>query len=105
METIEFISLLALIQNPEMFDGQLVRVIGLCSFGFETNAMWGATEYYNQSLTKNAIWLALPDGMDMSGLHGKVMLVEGVFSAQDKGHLGLYSGSIDKITRIEPWQE
>lgn len=104
MDQIEFVSLLALIQTPEIFHGQLVRVVGLCSLKFEGNAMWASSEALQHSITKNAIWLSLPRDPSLLQYNGQVMLVEGMFSAENQGHLGLFSGAIENITRIEPWR-
>lgn len=103
MDQIEFVSLLALIQTPEIFHGQMVRVIGLCTLQFEGSAMWMSSEALQQAITKNAIWLSLPQDPALRQHDGSVMLVEGVFSAENQGHLGLFSGAIEDITRIEPW--
>jgi hypothetical protein len=36
-------------------------------------------------------------------LDQKYVLVEGTFDAKMKGHMGLWSGSIQKITRCQVW--
>jgi hypothetical protein len=103
-ETFENIALHALIGTPDLYDGQPVRVVGLCSFRFEGNAMWAAQEYRDSRITKNAVWLSVGRNPELLPFDGHVMLVEGVFSAQNNGHLGLYSGAIEQISRIEPWE-
>ncbi len=99
----EFVSLLALIHAPEIYEEQKIRVIGLCTFGAESAVMWAAAEFYNQSVTKNGIHLDLPPEMNLAEFHGKTMLIEGVFSAENKGPHDFYSGSILQIDRIDQW--
>ncbi len=103
MSSFEPVAVHALIGTPEMYDGQAVRVVGLCSFEFEGNAVWAAQEYRTQYISKNAVWLSI--GMrDLVQHDGQVMLIEGIFSAQSNGHMGMFSGSIQQIARIEPWK-
>lgn len=105
MDKLEFISLITVIQSPDKFDGKAIRVVGLCTFEFEGKAMWVSGEALEQAITKNAVWLDFPLTDELRAENRKVMIVEGVFSGQRKGHLGLYSGSIEKISRIERWEE
>jgi hypothetical protein len=42
--------------------------------------------------------------MDGTPEHGMTyVLVEGRFNANERGHLGLWSGEIEAVTRIVPW--
>jgi hypothetical protein len=36
-------------------------------------------------------------------LDRKYALIEGIFNAKDHGHFGLWSGSIEKVTRAIVW--
>jgi hypothetical protein len=101
---LEFVSLLSLIHAPEIYHGQAIRVIGLCSFGADTAAMWATQEHYRQSVTKNAIYLDLPPDADLAAFHGKVMLIEGIFSAENRGPHDFYSGGIEQMSRIAQWR-
>ena len=105
MEQPEFISLITLIQSPDKFEGKAIRVVGLCTLGFEGKAIWASGEALDKAITKDAIWLEVPLTDKLRTEHQKVMIVEGVFTAQRKGHLGLYSGTIEQISRIDRWEE
>ena len=93
------LSLIQLIARPEDFDGQYVRVHGFYRAEFEGTALYLHREDYEQGLGKNGFWIT----------SGKVqqdrqyVLVEGRFNAKRHGHLGLWSGEIDDVTRMEPW--
>jgi len=99
------VSLINLIATPREFDGKQVRVIGFARLEFEGNAIYLHREDYLQGITKNGLWLdveRLPKKSSAS-VNNRYVIVEGVFSMTDKGHLGLWSGSIQKVTRMDLW--
>ena len=100
------VSLIQLISNPIEFDGKLVRVIGYCRLDFEGDALYLHREDYEYVITKNAVWLDIGNLMSASSpnLSNKYVIVEGVFDSTDKGHLGLYSGCIKEIRRLDHWR-
>lgn len=101
------LSLVQLIANPQDYDGKLVRVIGFVRLEFEGNAIYLHQDDYKHVITKNGLWL------DASGdivqkreeFDQKYVLLEGVFNAKNTGHMGLWSGSIQKISRCKVWME
>ena len=105
MEEIQFISLITLIQNPEKYQGKRIRLIGLCTLDFEGKAMWISREDLDKAVTKNAIWLDVKLDDQSKKLNGKFLLIEGTFDAKRKGHLGMYSGMVEHITRLELWEK
>jgi len=60
-------------------------------------------EDFEKSLSANAVWISLEDAQIRASrkLSGGYVLVEGVFSAKDRGHFGMYSGAIEQVSRIE----
>lgn len=101
------VSLIRLIATPEVFDGKLVRVSGFVRIEFEGTAVYLHREDCTQMLTRNGLWL---DGVDEAGGEGskeakannRYALLEGQFDAKQHGHMGLWSGSLVKITRMMP---
>ncbi len=98
-EEMKFVSLIQLIATPERYDGQRVRVIGLVSYRFESQALYPSKEDYRLVNQASAIWLAVdPDDRlrdeRARRLHGKYAEVVGVFDASHRGHMSLYSGTI-----------
>jgi hypothetical protein len=87
------VSLVALIANPERFDGQLVRVSGFVRLEFEGTSLFLSEEDDRFNHTKNGVWLKLPESFytDCDGKHCDVV---GHFSARNMGHAGLFSGGI-----------
>lgn len=104
------ISLVALIANPDAYDGKPVRVIGAFQLEFEGNELCLHKEDLVQGLTKNCVWIE-PDlkvlGVsyeDLTKFNGKYVLVEGTFVKGDLGHMSLNSGAITPIWRVALWR-
>jgi hypothetical protein len=100
------VSLIQLIANPRQYDGSPVRVVAFLHLEFEGNALYLHREDYEKSLFSNAIWISLTDRQETSAkkISGGYVLVEGIFSAKDRGHLSTFSGSIQKVTRIQTFE-
>ncbi len=99
------VSLIQLIANPKEYDGKFVRAIGFVRLEFEGNAIYLHQEDDKFGIYKNGLWIEVTD--DIHKRHNefdrKYVLLEGTFNAKMKGHMGLFSGSIQKIKRIEDW--
>ena len=93
--------MIQLISNPSAYNGKLIRVFGFARFEFEGTALYLHEEDYKQMLTRNGVWLSMAEKKE---LDRKYALIEGVFNANNRGHLGLWSGSLEKVTRAVEWQ-
>ena len=108
---VESVSLMQLIMNPEEYHGKLVRVIGVSRIEFEGDSIWFTKEHYKHNVYINSLWIdpdydALGDTrQQLEQLNGKYVLIEGVFNKDNHGHMGMYSGAIEKITRFQLWEE
>jgi hypothetical protein len=98
-------SLIALIATPDRYHMKPVRVIGFANLEFEGNALYVDREAFNSGLLSSAVWIDLPDSLvpKDSSLRRGYYIVEGRFRADIRGHMGMNSGTIDSITRFEPW--
>lgn len=101
------VSLIRLIADPAAFDGKRVQVFGYVRVEHEGTAVYLHRDDCEHMLTKNGLWLAAndaaPGGSREAAVNDRYALVEGRFNAGMKGHLGLWSGSIEAISRLEPW--
>jgi hypothetical protein len=104
MAEILFISLIHLIQHPDVYDQKHVRMIGYASLKFEGKAIYVSREDYQNAITKNAIWLDVELTEAIRKHHQMYVLVEGVFDKDSLGHLRLYSGTLKNVNRLERWQ-
>jgi|SRR6266404_4129640 len=97
--------LIRLIARPADFDGQRVRVIGFVRLEFEGNVMYPHKEDYDHALLGNGVWLSISDQIQQrtAELTGKYCLVEGRFSASNRGHMGVWSGAIEDVSRFQVW--
>jgi hypothetical protein len=105
--SVEDVSLITLIANPKQFDGHKVRVIGYLNLEFEGNCIYLHKEDYDQSISKNGLWVEMDrDSTQLPRIRQcvkKNVLMEGTFDANIQGHMGLNSGAIKNITRLETW--
>jgi hypothetical protein len=99
------VSMIQLIANAKDYDGKVVRVIGFMRLESEGNGIYLHQDDYKHSNYKNGLWIDVSEDMDKRSaeLDQKYVLVEGTFDAKMKGHMGLWSGSIQKITRCQVW--
>lgn len=100
------VSMIQLIANPQQYDGKPIRVMAFLHLEFEGNALYLHREDFDKSLLSNAVWISLDDQQIRTSkkFSGGYVLVEGVFSAKDRGHLGIFSGSIQQVTRVQSWE-
>ena len=103
MTTVIMISLIHLIQHPEVYHEKHVRFVAFASVQFEQKALYISYDDYKAAITKNAIWLDIPINEETKKFDKKFVLVEGIFNKDSLGHLKLYSGTLEKVNRIEVW--
>jgi len=102
--TLYDVSLAELITVPERFDGKRVRVVGYAHFEFEGSGLYLHREDSEHLLTKNGVWLTTPAHTDLRRVNDRYVLVEGLFVAREHGHMGMWSGTIREVTRLDPWR-
>jgi hypothetical protein len=102
------VTLVQLIATPEKFDGKLVRVIGFLRLEFEGNVLYLHREDYENAILGNGIWVDVYSSPQVAkkklDLNMNYVLLEGVFSSNERGHMGMWSGTIHKIRRADPWR-
>ena len=101
------VSLIRLIANPEKFNGQKVRVIGYLHLGFEDFVLCLHKEDYIKSISKNGVWVDIKNRTQLksfSKYSDHYVLLEGIFDSQMTGHMGMNSGSIQNISRLQIWE-
>ena len=103
----EDVTVIQLIATPEKYDGKLVRVIGVGNLEFEGNYISLDMESYKHGLG-NDIWLELGDRAipyeEAQAYNGKYVIVEGFFNMNEKGHFGMFRGTIKDVSRYELWE-
>jgi hypothetical protein len=99
------VSLLQLIATPKRFDKKPIRVVGFLRLEFEGNALYLHREDYENAISGNGIWVEVSAEMakQEDSLNMHYVLLQGIFNANDRGHMSLWSGSIKKIRRAIVW--
>ena len=100
------VSIVQLIANPERYDGKSVQLIGFLRIEFEGTAVYLHREDYERGIEKNALWINLPTGMSEAqadAVNGQYVICLGTFDAAHQGHMGLFSGEIKNIERLQLW--
>jgi hypothetical protein len=100
------VTLVRLIANPEKFDGKLIRVIGFLRLEFEGNVLYLHREDYENAILGDGIWVDVtPVVAKLSAtLNMNYVLLEGIFSAGERGHMGMWSGTIKQVRRAQLWR-
>ena len=107
-DTVQDVSLLQLIAQPERFDGKPIRFIGFLRIEFEGNAIYLHREDFDHGISRNGVWIDIPTDMtkhqkDEVNLH--YVICSGVFRAGDHGHMGMFSGAITNVRRLQLWSD
>ena len=104
-ESIQVVSLINVIANPEKYDGKCVRLTGVLRVEFEGNALFLNQESYKNDIYVNAVTLTFHKHIkdffgDISELNGKYLSIEGIFTNEDINQNGAtgYLGDIYRLT-------
>jgi hypothetical protein len=99
------VSMIALIATPEKFDGKTVMVVGFLRLEFEGNCLYMHKDDYEHGIMKNGLWVFRNSVINAKSeaLNMHYVLIVGTFEAKQKGHMGLFSGSLINITAATPW--
>lgn len=107
--TLWALSLVELIARPELYHGQRVQVIGFVNFEFEGNGLYLSQTDWERGISRNGLWIEEPNWFASDSAPSRrrpnrcYVLVEGTFDAEHNGHLGMWSGTVERVTRLEPW--
>jgi hypothetical protein len=97
------VSIIQLVTNPEKHHGKVIRVIGFLHLGFEANGLYLHREDFTQALTHNGVWVDTTGVATQPQINDRYARLTGTFDAKNRGHLGMWSGSIKNITQTLPW--
>jgi hypothetical protein len=103
---VEDVSMIQLIANPQAYDNKRVRITGYLHLEFEGDVIYLHREDFDYVLTKNALWVNIPKDMtkeQMKAVNNLYVICTGRFRAGMHGHMGMNSGELDDITRLEVW--
>jgi hypothetical protein len=108
----EEVSLVNLIATPERYHGKVVSVTVYATIGFENMSLCASRQVLTN---KDCLWLHIDSGpfetdQDLKRylereklwkqFHRQVISLRGTFNQKNTGHLGGWSGSIEKVTEV-----
>ena len=100
------VTMIQLIADPEKYDGQLVRVIGVGNLEFEGNCISLSKEDLKYGVG-NSIWIELGEKAisyeQAKNYNGEYVIIEGIFDKDYCGHMDMFCGSIKNISRYDLW--
>ena len=98
-------SIIQIMANPEKYDGKAVSVIGFMHLEFEGDVIYLHKEDWVRTIVHNGIGLNVEEksyGKFMK-INNNYVVIDGIFSSKNNGHLGVFPGTITKITRVLKW--
>lgn len=102
-QPVEFPPFIRVVARPELYHSKRIQLIGYMNLEFEGNALYLSKEQYLHSESADALWI------DVEGLKVKPpfargwVIIEGTFNGERRGHLGMFAGTIESITRLQAW--
>jgi len=105
-DTVQDVSIIQLIAQPEKYDGKRVRFIGFLRLEFEGNAIYLHREDFERAISSNGLWVNVSKDMtkhqqDEANMH--YVICVGVLRAKRHGHMGMFSAEISDVRRLEVW--
>src|SRR5688500_14684358 len=96
------VSIVDLIVNGSGYHGKRVLLHGFLCLEFEGTAVYLHQDHCAYVMTENAVWVDVPAAvMRRRGSYDRRYIrVVGTFNAQRKGHLGVFRGAVEKVTRV-----
>jgi len=103
----ENVSLVKLIASPEKYNGKRIQVIGYLHLEFEGNAIYLHQEDYKHGISENSFWVEFSSKLtkkrDLNKFNNRYVIIIGTFKANEKGHMGMFGGTLDNIVRLDFW--
>jgi hypothetical protein len=100
------VSLVQLIATPERYDGKTVRLIGYLHLEFEGDAIYLHRDDFMIGISNNAVWIDLPKDIkpaEIKTVNDHYVICTAQFVASNHGHMGMFSGALTNVTRLEIW--
>lgn len=97
--------MVALVADPDRYDGKFVRTHGFLCIEFEGDAIYLHEEDYRRGLSKNSLALRLTKSQreKFKTLSLHYVVIEGTVYAKGLEQTDVWSGAIGNITRLELW--
>lgn len=104
------VSVLHLVAKPEQYNGKRVKLFGYLHVRFEDSALYLSKDDADYLTGANAIWVSYDSAVKLESIEGNVsdlhyfdgryVMLEGFFNMKEHGHMGMFSGGLEKIVRV-----
>ena len=110
------VSPIHLISHPEKYHGKRVKVFGYLHVRFEDSALYLSKDDADYLTGANAIWVSYDstrrlypiEGKEVTGgtiddlkyFDGRYVMLEGFFNMNERGHMGSFSGGLERVMSI-----
>ena len=101
------VSLIKLIANPQAYNHKIVRLIGYLHLEFEGNAIYLHQDDFEHGIYENSIWINLPKDISqvqIKAVNDHYVICTARFIASQHGHMGMFSGELEDVRRLETWR-
>lgn len=91
-----------LLKTPEKYDGKVVDVTGFATIEFEGNALYIDSKSQKNASYENGVWLEIAKTpFELKKYNGSKISVKGMFKISNKGHMGLWRGALEQVSKVE----
>ena len=103
----EYCSMVALLSDPERYDGRVIETEGVLLIEFEGDSIWLSQEHFEARIVANSIGVVPPyENPDfyaaMRRLNGTYVLIRGLFNKGNPREIGTPRGAISEISKLIP---
>lgn len=95
------VSMVDLIANPDLFDGMKVLVAGYVHVEFEGRGIFLHKDDFVFGILRNGLWLGATKSVDLTKCQDRYASVRGTFKAGLGGHGGVWSGTLEEVSRCD----
>lgn len=91
-----------LLKAPEKYDGKVVEVVGFATIEFEGNALYLDSLSQKNSSYEKGVWLEIAKtDFELKKYNASKVLIKGMFKLSNKGHMGLWRGAFEQVSKME----
>jgi hypothetical protein len=97
------VPLVAVIANPDRYDGKRVWVEGFLNLAFEGDALYLGRSDRDAGLMRNSVWVDGPNFEEPEArraLNGRYVMLQGRFNTHSNGHFGMHTGTFEDVSSI-----
>lgn len=91
-----------LLKNPQKYDGKIVEITGFANIEFEGNALYLDQKSQKEATYDKGLWLEISKtSFELKKYNGSKILIRGTFKLSNKGHMNLWKGALEQVSKLE----